>query len=102
MAEFSRFKATQTITYEGSITYGVWKPLKVLQKEYDTDDYKIYQVPSNFEGRPDLISDVMFKTPFLDWVLIAYNRVKEPFGWPRSNELIKIPKSSLFLSELIS
>jgi hypothetical protein len=102
MRDFSRYKRTPTTVYDGELTYSKWKPLTILQKEIDTDDYSAYQVPSEMEGRPDKISNAAYQTPFLDWVLIAYNRVQEPFGWPRANEIIKIPRSQLFLAELIS
>jgi hypothetical protein len=102
MGDLSRYKNTPTTLYEGNITYGLWKPLSILKKDIDTDDYYPFTVSSQYEGRPDKISDAVYATSHLDWVLIAYNRVLDPFGWPRAGEIIKIPRSELFMSELIA
>jgi len=101
MQETSRFKSTPNIIFDGVITKSSWQKLTILKSEPDPADYTTYTVKSIMEGRPDLISDDVYRTPMLDWVIITYNRANEVFNWPKTGQIIKIPKQELFMPELL-
>jgi hypothetical protein len=101
MLESTRFKLTDTILYQGHVTKSSWRKPEILRREVRTEDYTTFTVTNDLEFRPDKISNIAYKTPHLDWLIIAYNQAPEPFAWPRTGEIIKIPKSELFMPELL-
>ena len=101
MEDSSRFKDTPDIIFNGVVTKSSWKKLSILKNEPNPNDYYPFTVTTVLEGRPDLISSEMYQTPFLDWVIISYNRANEVFNLPLTGQVIKIPRSELFLPELL-
>ncbi len=98
---FSRFINTDPVIYNGLETYGRWKQFSFLAKRPSDDLISVYQVTSQFEGRPDLIAFTLYGNAQLDWVLLAFNNVFETLGWPRTGSLIEYPVDSVVLSELL-
>lgn len=99
--EFSRFKRTPPTIVDGKETYGRWVSFPFLTERPDEDFIRVFQVTSALEGRPDLISQQIYSTPLLDWVLIAFNGVRDPLNWPRSGDLIEYPVDIIVLPELL-
>lgn len=58
-------------------------------------------VTSDLAGRPDKISAQIYGTSLLDWVLIAFNQVTNPFGWPTTGTVVEFPVESIVLGELL-
>lgn len=98
---FSRFKRTVPIIVDGKETYGRWTQMPFLQERPAEEFIKIFQVTSALEGRPDLISQQVYGTPLLDWVIIAFNKVRQPLNWPRAGDVIEYPADSLVLPQLL-
>ncbi len=67
----------------------------------DESDIGIFQLTSVLEGRQDLISQQIYSTPLLDWVLIAFNQVRDPLNWPRAGSAIEYPLDTVVLPELL-
>jgi hypothetical protein len=88
---YSRLLRTPEIIYNGRETFDVWSKHRFLTEEVDSG---VFVVSSGYAGRPDKISAVLYGTPYLDWVLIAYNNPLEPFGWPASGSIIRYPLDS--------
>jgi hypothetical protein len=101
MLESSRFKLTDTIIYQGHITKSSWRRPDILKREVRIDDYYTFTVTNDLEFRPDKISNLVYQTSHLDWLIIAYNQAPEPFAWPLTGQIIKIPKPELFMPELL-
>lgn len=99
--EFSRFKRTPPVIVEGKETYGRWVMPGFLKTRPDESFIRVFQVTSALEGRPDLISFQVYSTPLLDWVLIAFNGVRDPLNWPRAGEMIEYPSDVIVLPELL-
>ncbi len=99
--EFSRFKLTSPTIVEGKETYGRWKSPKFLLERPAEEYVKVFQVTSALEGRPDSISAQVYGTPLLDWVLIAFNKVRDPLNWPRAGDVIEYPVDTIVLPELL-
>jgi hypothetical protein len=55
-------------------------------------DYDIGIVPAGFEHRADLISEVFYNTPTLDWLICWANDVSDPFQQLNVGDTLKIPK----------
>jgi hypothetical protein len=98
---FSRFKKTPPIIVEGKETYGRWVSFSFLKERPDEENIGVFRVTSALEGRPDLISNQIYSTPLLDWVLIAFNKVRDPLNWPRTGDMIEYPVDAIVLPELL-
>jgi hypothetical protein len=99
--DFSRFRQTELIIIDGKETYGRWRPLSIFIDRPSDDNIKVFEVTSALEGRPDLISHAVYGTPLLDWVLLAFNKVRDPLGWPAVGDLIEYPVESTIFPLLL-
>lgn len=96
LSTFSRFFQTEPIVKDDIETFGLWKRPDFLKlEELGEDDLITIIIDSNLAGRPDQISLMQYGTPFLEWVVIMFNRPQNPLGWPRLGSIIKIPRKSL-------
>jgi len=101
MANFLRFLDTDKIIVDGKETYSIWRQPPWLKEKPEDGDILSYVIPSNYEGRPDLISNELYGTPLLGWVVIAFNArffhsdARDVLNWPRTGTLIKLPIRSL-------
>lgn len=92
----SRFRYTDSISYDGEVTYGLWS-----KPPFFTDaSYSRYTVRNSMAGRPDLISNELYGTAELFWVLIAYNAPRETLNWPKAGETILVPDASFVFGQL--
>jgi hypothetical protein len=99
--EFSRFGKTELTTFNGREVFGRWKPLRLLTERPSDEFIGIFQVTSALEGKPHNISHAIYGTSLLDWVLIAFNGVRDPFGWPRAGDAIEYPLEEILFPELL-
>lgn len=99
--DFSRFKDTELVIVDGKETFGRWKPFSFLTQRPPSEFIGVFQVTSALEGRPDLISNNLYGTPNLDWVLLSFNKVFETLNWPRTGDLIEYPLETIILPELL-
>ena len=95
----SRFTKTELILEDGVETFGTWSmPSYLIERPID-DNIKKFKVMSALEGRPDLIANQLYGTPSLDWVLIAFNGVRD-LNWPRAGDTIEYPIPRIVVTEL--
>lgn len=99
--QFSRFRHTPLIVEDGKETYGTWVEPDFLKTRPSDDNVGFFQVTNQLEGRPDLISNQVYGTPLLDWVLIAFNKVRDPLNWPRAGDMIEYPLDTVVLPQLL-
>tara|TARA_R110001583_G_scaffold8932_5_gene42137 strand:- start:825 stop:1121 length:297 start_codon:yes stop_codon:yes gene_type:complete len=62
-----------------------------LADTLDRYDFNLAIVPNGMEGRPDLISNSIYNTPDLWWLICAANNIIDPFEELISGKKIKIP-----------
>lgn len=98
----SRFaKSSPIFTRSGEPTYGIAKKYKFQTKSNLSDDQVgSFTVTADFVKRPWVIADEIYGNPDLMWVLITFNGVMNPFGWPRLGQIIEYPKPSVVAAEL--
>jgi len=53
--------------------------------------FKIGYIPPGYEHRADLISDLFYNNPTLDWLILMFNDIKDPFNELNVNDRILIP-----------
>lgn len=94
-SHWSRFRETGTIFQDGEEVYGVWTLPAVLTQELRSDQVSLRVIRNDLAGRPDLISYQEYGTSELDWLLLAFNNVRDVMNWPKSGEVIRIPARSL-------
>ena len=97
-SSFSRFKSTQPVVYGDLETLGVWRKPYFLTADLSSNLVGTYVVPSNMNGRPDLISNMLYKTPRYDWVLIAFNNAVDTLNWPPTGLQITYPVKSVIIA----
>jgi hypothetical protein len=93
--DFSRFFQTGETIVDGNETFGIWKPPSFIRVRPLEEKIGRFRVTSQTEGRPDLIANALYGTPLLDWVLISFNKVRDPLNWPRAGTTIEYPIDSL-------
>lgn len=96
----SRFYKTQTVVFDGEEVFGKWDSPSFVGRNLRDGEYTPYQVDNAREGRPDMISNEVYGTTQLDWVLIAANGARGALNWPRAGDVIKVPIVDLVSSEL--
>jgi len=98
--QFSRFNGSEQTIFDGVETYGYWNAQSFLIKRPTEDLIGIFRVLPAVEGRPDLISNQLYGTPLLDWVLIAFNNVTD-LNWPRAGDVVEYPNKQLVIREVV-
>lgn len=98
---FSRYNLTEKTIYNGQDTYGLWKQHSFLTATLSDDQIGTFVVTSNYEGKPALIAYEIYRESLLDWVLLAFNDVRDPFTWPKTGTIVKYPIESLVFPELL-
>ncbi len=97
----SRLKTTEPIITDGIETFGRWNMPSFLKIRPSDNNIQIFRVTPALEGRPDLISNQVYGTPFLDWVVIAFNGPNDVLNWPKAGDVIEIPSEDIVLPELL-
>lgn len=107
MADYSRLDKTAMVVVDGHETHGVWNTPTWLREKPEDNLIFTFNVDNRYEGRPDLISNQIYNTPFLDWVLIAFNAKFYPnsdsrkiLNWPRSGDIVRYPASSIVFPDV--
>ena len=92
----SRFRLTETIIIDGKETFGLWKPFTFTElSDLNNEDIITVKINNSFAGRPDLIAQKYYGSPSLEWIVIMSNKPQNPLGWPRINEIVRLPISRL-------
>lgn len=97
---YTRFSKTERIDYNGVNTYGRWKPYRFLTTKLPDSSIGVFEVTASFAGRPDLIAYSLYGVSQLDWVLLAFNNIRETLNWPQVGDLIRYPVDSVVLQEV--
>lgn len=53
--------------------------------------YKVGYIPVGYEHRPDLISNLFYGTPTLDWLICIFNNISDQFNQLNAGDRILIP-----------
>lgn len=94
----SRFiKTPLTKTRDGKDTYGIIQGFDSL-RDIDGDNIESFLVDSCYSGRPDLIAQLFYGNPHLEWVIVFANRPKNTLNWPKAGSTIKIPRNTFVRS----
>lgn len=99
--QFSRMNNT-TIYYDpisNKPFFGLWEAPLVAAFENEIT----YKIDPRYAYRPDVISYMFFNTPFLDWAILFYNNIIDPFDEESGlypHRLLKIPPTRFVFSKL--
>ena len=93
----SRFKLTEPVlTRDGKETFGVMTKFDFLS----TENYSTLVINSYYAHRPDLIADKYYGSPSYFWVIIMFNKIRNPFQWPKIGDVIRVPVNNVVVPEL--
>jgi len=98
---YSRFQSTRTVLQDGEEVWGAWNQPFFIAEKLPQNQQMAVRIGSDREGRPDLISQDLYGTTKLDWMLIAFNNAIAVFNWPRSGTVISAPLSDIVLGEVL-
>ena len=76
----------------GIATSTVSKQFQSYLLSLDSLEYNTGYVPPGYEHRPDLISDLFYNTVKLDWLILLFNGIDDPFESLNVGDMILIPK----------
>lgn len=98
----SRFKLSDTIrTADGKETYGLMKKYKFLDTtNIPTDQIIRVIVDGKTAGKPNIIALNLYSSEMHYWVLLMFNNVIDPFGWPKNGSVVLAPPRDMVLAEL--
>lgn len=106
--DFSRLRKTEQIIVNGNETVGVWNKPSWLRSLPEERFIKVFRVSNRVEGRPDLISEQVYGTPLLAWVLVSFNAMhyqddeaRLGLNWPRAGAILRYPVESIVLPEIV-
>jgi hypothetical protein len=89
----SRFGSTEIVSKNGIISFGLWNRYNFTNlNDLPEEDVTTIQINQNFAGRPDLIANEYYGSPYLEWIVTMSNRPLDPLGFPKAGTIIKIPK----------
>ena len=89
----SRFRFTDLLIHNGKSTYGIISGIDDIKNPPD-NEIDMHRVDMEEAGRPDLLAVGFYGTPHLAWVIVMANHPKNPLNWPKTGDVIKIPKKS--------
>lgn len=103
----SRFYNTPLVLYNGIETLHKWVEPSWIRNKPADEFIGTFTVDGSTEGRPDLISSVIYNTPLLDWVIISFNATHYPesnaksvLNWPISGTVVRYPIEIVVLPTL--
>ena len=99
-SDHSRFRRQQSISVDGVETIGRWKEPRWLTEPLEPKLVSLFHVTNEYEGRPDRIATLIYGDSTMDWVLLAFNRVRETLNWPRTGDVIRYPDGSVVFQEM--
>jgi hypothetical protein len=93
----SRFKLTQEVVRNNIETFGLLTKHAFLDPNLPEADIIRITVSPAQAGRPWLIASDIYNSPFLDWVIVLFNRPINPVNWPAVGTVIKAPRATIVL-----
>ena len=97
----SRFSQSQLITVDGITTYGKWtRPDWMKEENIASTEILLMQIDQQYAGRPDLIAEKYYGTPYLEWVITMFNRPLNTLGFPKAGSVIKILSHKIVFSNI--
>ena len=97
----SRFFKSEPIIVDGKVTFGRWKRPDWMNPDLvASTDVLLVQVDQNYAGRPDLVVQDFYGTPYLEWVITMFNRPLNPIGFPKAGSVIKVLSRTLVYSNI--
>ena len=54
-------------------------------------NFKSGKIPTGYDHRPDLISNLFYSTVTNDWIILAFNNIKDPLQELNPGDTILIP-----------
>ena len=100
----SRFQFTEPILVpdpHGNMTetFGLWTPPSYIKTRPAPELIGKYTVTAGRGMAPHLIASDLYGTPYLDWILIAFNNAYNVLNWPPVGSVIEFPVSSLVFAQ---
>lgn len=100
LPKFSRFQFSTKTVHKGQVTWPLAELPNFLSRTLDDNEIEYYEVPPEYEMRPDSIANELYGSTELEWVLLYFNDITEVHTWPKAGDVIKYPIRSLVRNQL--
>lgn len=101
LSSFSRFNGTEAFIRDGKEVFGRWaRPDFLNEDKLNENDISKVFIDNTLAGRPDLIANQAYGTPFLEWVIIMFNNPKDLLGWPKAGTVIKVVNKNKIITNV--
>ena len=94
LPHYSRYINSERIFWEDEESFGLYKANEKI-KSLTPEDLINVKITPGLAGRPDLIAQEYYNTPYYSWIIVIYNAPLNPIGWPKQGDVITIPKPSV-------
>jgi len=91
LPHYSRYANSESIFWNGEQSFGLYEFPERL-KNLEPKDLINIKIAASHAGRPDLISEEYYRTPYYSWIIVMHNSPINPIGWPKIGSIVSIPK----------
>jgi hypothetical protein len=94
----SRFSLSTPIVFNGVETFGLLTQFPFLDpNNLQPTDIVTLKITPDLARKPWAISQMLYNSPVLDWVIVLFNKPLNPVGWPAIGTIIKAPAASVVI-----
>ena len=99
----SELKKSRYSNAEGGATTSTGRFLDFYERKpiKKAEDDIVYTIPLSMEGRPDLISNLLYSTPRYMWVILMRNNIDDPFTELLAGGRVFVPSITRLFSEIL-
>lgn len=94
----NRFNLSDPIVFNDVETFGLLTKYPFLNAaNLEDSQIQTITVTQEMAGNPPMISNKLYRTPMLDWVIVLFNKPLNPVNWPQTGSIIRAPIAEVVL-----
>lgn len=94
----NRFNLSDPILFNNVETFGLLTKYPFLDAaNLEDSQIQTIAVTQEMSNNPPIISNILYGTPMLDWVIVLFNKPLNPVNWPKTGSIIRAPIADVVL-----
>jgi hypothetical protein len=94
LPHYSRYIDTEQVFWKKEESFGLYEVSERI-KSLKPKDLISIKITTGLAGRPDLIAQENYGTPYYSWVIVIHNSPLNPIGLPKQGDVITIPTATI-------